>query len=145
MGMYDTLRCKYPLPAEGANDLEYQTKSTPAQGLDEYEIREDGTLWYREYDVEWVKDEEYSFTSSVMARMNLRWEQVEDFTAEIRFYHWNKGRIEFSAYFVKGQLKHLELIEDRRMKDVPVQPGAADAASERGHGCPAKRDVRPVG
>lgn len=63
MGMFDTLRCKYPLPVTGASDLVYQTKDTPAQWLDYYEIREDGTLWHEAYDTEdqspqglWLKD-----------------------------------------------------------------------------------------
>lgn len=39
MGMFDDLRCHYPLPREGANALAYQTKDTPAQWMDLYEIR----------------------------------------------------------------------------------------------------------
>lgn len=50
MGMFDYLRCKYPLPIDGTQHLLYQTKSTPAQFLDHYEIREDGSLWHQEYD-----------------------------------------------------------------------------------------------
>jgi hypothetical protein len=30
MGMFDTLRCRYPLPDGFTGDLEYQTKDTPA-------------------------------------------------------------------------------------------------------------------
>ena len=45
MGMFDDIKCKYPLPLDGANALDYQTKDTDAQNLDNYEIREDGTLW----------------------------------------------------------------------------------------------------
>lgn len=52
MGMFDDIKCKYPLPLNGANDLVYQTKDTPAQFLDKYEIREDGTLWHENYDIE---------------------------------------------------------------------------------------------
>jgi hypothetical protein len=52
MGMFDHLKCKYPLPDAGDNDLEYQTKDTPAQFLDNYEIRADGSLWHLDYDIE---------------------------------------------------------------------------------------------
>ena len=50
MGMFDYLRCSYQLPVEGANARNYQTKDTPAQLLDKYEIREDGTLWHQPVD-----------------------------------------------------------------------------------------------
>lgn len=52
MGMFDYLQCKYPLPNAGDNDLEYQTKDTPAQFLDRYEIRVDGSLRHLDYDIE---------------------------------------------------------------------------------------------
>ena len=34
MGMFDDIKCKYPLPVEGANALDYQTKDTDAQQPD---------------------------------------------------------------------------------------------------------------
>ncbi len=117
MGMFDNLICKYPLPVDGANDLVYQTKDTDAQFLDDYEIREDGTLWHQEYDIEDKSDknaEGIFRLAGCLTRINERWEQ--DFlTREIRFYTniGEKGWIEFSAYFVKGQLKELNLIEHK--------------------------------
>ncbi len=93
MGMYDYIHCKYPLPIEGANELEYQTKDTDEQYLDHYEIREDGTLWLQINRDEWKQDL---------------------FCGEICFYtnHENGKWIEFSAYFVDGILKHLQVISD---------------------------------
>jgi len=52
MGMFDYVRCHYQLPVEGANALDYQTKFAGFPNLDQYEIREDGTVWVEEYDVE---------------------------------------------------------------------------------------------
>ncbi|MFZ9812193.1 MAG: hypothetical protein ACO3DD_03800, partial [Burkholderiaceae bacterium] len=52
MGMFDYLKCKYPLPGVGDNDLQYQTKDTPAQMIDHYEIRAAGSLWHLNYDIE---------------------------------------------------------------------------------------------
>jgi hypothetical protein len=52
MGMFDDLRCEYPLPAEGANALSYQTKDTPAQWMELYIIGADGRLMHEEYDTE---------------------------------------------------------------------------------------------
>ena len=45
MGMFDNLICKYKLPTDRdlSNEV-FQTKNTPAQWTDLYEIREDGTL-----------------------------------------------------------------------------------------------------
>ena len=52
MGMYDDIICKYPLPlpedTKGYISNGFQTKDLDC-GLDCYEIREDGTLWLREY------------------------------------------------------------------------------------------------
>jgi hypothetical protein len=45
MGMYDVVRCRYPLPVSGANARVYQTKSFNCPAMDTYEIRDDGTLW----------------------------------------------------------------------------------------------------
>jgi hypothetical protein len=105
MGLFDTIRYK---------NHEYQTKDTPKQCLDNYEIRGDGTLWTEDYDSKCVSDSEH-ILGGYMHCFNHRWVQVENFTGEIRFYRnldkECKNWEEFSAYFVKGQLKHLENIE----------------------------------
>ena len=122
MGMFDEIRCLYPLPLEGANARVYQTKDTPAQFTDLYEIREDGTLWHEEYDLEDQSDpnaEGIARIFGMCARVNERWEPV-DLTGEIRFYDFIRetldradGWIEWSAYFTKGKLVALNLIENR--------------------------------
>lgn len=115
MGMFDYLRCKYPLPREGANDLVYQTKDLDC-AMDDYEIREDGTLWQEDYDIEDHSDptkEGWKGLVGCMTRVNPRWVQVPGFTREIRFYDYQDTRwIEWSAYFVKGALKELHLLRD---------------------------------
>lgn len=126
MGLFDCLKCKYPLPLPGANDREYQTKDTPSQFMDQYEIREDGTLWWENYDTEdrseltlWkaahpgeeppaeIRDGLSAFIGC-MSKVNKRWEQVPPFTGEIRF---GNGRTRWSSYFVDGKLKEIHLIE----------------------------------
>ena len=111
MGMFDEIQCKMPLPAEiGADHREhwFQTKSLDCC-LEYYEIREDGTLWKRHHASE-------AITASV------NWVPCDEFTGEIVFYTQlssigqNKfgkhtGWIEFSSYFIKGKLKHFELLE----------------------------------
>jgi hypothetical protein len=121
MGMFDYLRCKYPLPVAGANALEFQTKDTDSQYLDWYEISEDGWLLHEDYDIEDKSDKSapegsLSRLQGCMSQVNKRWEKCENFTGEVAFYTsvGKNGWVEFSAYFVKGQLKHLETIEHRQ-------------------------------
>ncbi|MBX7229846.1 MAG: hypothetical protein K1X48_09600 [Burkholderiaceae bacterium] len=90
MGMFDYVKCHYPLPVKGAEDLIYQTKDTPSQWLDMYEIRADGTLWHED-------------RSAQKKRPGpVKW------TGEIVFY---ADKLEFSAYFVAGKLLHLERLD----------------------------------
>ena len=128
MGMFNYLRCHYPLPGEGTNELEFQSKDTRAQLCDQYEIRADGTLWHQNYDTEDRSDPNAEGLEALLGMctsVNHRWEQ--DFmTGEVSFYtsvgKWpNDQWIEFSAYFVKGQLKQLELIQDERASTPPVR------------------------
>ena len=111
MGMFDYLKCKYPLPDAGDNDLEYQTKDTPAQFLDNYEIRADGSLWHLDYCIEDRSDPNAEGLARLvgrLSRVNERWEPVP-FTGEIRFYCYvdENQCTEFSAYFVNGMLNFL--------------------------------------
>lgn len=152
MGMFDYLRCEYPLdflgPITGGLEFSstlqskiYQTKSTPAQMLDNYVIRADGSLWYENYDVEdkseigeWMaahpnagpdelpqelRDKGWTAYAGCITRINPRWEQVTDFTGEIEFHDtWSDtppiGWVSFSTYFVNGQLKEIHLKEFRK-------------------------------
>ena len=115
MGMFDYIKCGYPLPRDGANDLEYQTKDTDAQWLDNYELRADGTLWHEAYDTEDRSDPKAEGLASLLGcetRVNKRWEQSR-MTGEVVFsaYPGNTytegDEFRFSAYFVHGELKHL--------------------------------------
>jgi len=98
MGTFDYVHCIYPLPVEGANERTYQTKDTPSQFCDSYEIREDGTLWYRKEDQDW---------------------QPEPFTGDIYFYDFadpqlKKGWLEFKGTFCEGRLITLFVESYRR-------------------------------
>jgi hypothetical protein len=115
MGMFDRLTCRYPLPVKGANDLIYATKDTPAQYLDNYEIREDGSLWHQEYDIEDHSDPKAKGIMALagcMTKVARGW-VPELMTGEIVFYHLigDKGWIEFSAYFEAGKIVRLNLLE----------------------------------
>lgn len=101
MGMFDYVRYK---------GKEYQSKTTPNQFMDDYEIRDDGTLWVEEYDSDWVEDNDAPF-GGYITKINKRDRFVFEFIGEIRFYRdidakkdiWE----EYSAYFINGQMKHI--------------------------------------
>lgn len=121
MGVFDYVRCIYPLPVAGANSKEFQTKDTPGQWLDRYEIRADGTLWHEAYDIEDRSDPTAEGLLRIigsMTRINERWEPVA-MTGEIVFY---TDGFTFSAYFVKGMLKHLETLEAPENATSPTPP-----------------------
>jgi hypothetical protein len=124
MGMFDNVKCRYSLPIDTDLSKElFQTKSTPVQWMDLYEIREDGTLWHENYDTEDRSDpNETGFKRFVgcCTRINKRWEFMKDFIGEIQFYTiYNSGKyyIEFSSYFVNGILKELHLITNKELQE----------------------------
>ena len=107
MGMYDELRCKYPLPVKGANDLLYQTKDTPSQFIDLYEIRADGTVWRQNYDIKDRSDPKAEGLERIigcMTRINKALGKSEG------FQRWNPvlyllGRAEHRLDRVLGPLR----------------------------------------
>jgi hypothetical protein len=84
MGLFDNVRCKYPLPDPEAQDLEYQTKSTFAPYLESYIIAQDGRLLKEAYDVreEQAPDCPFGFR---LLRENCRWVQA-DFRGELEIH-----------------------------------------------------------
>lgn len=110
MGMFDYLRCKYPLPVPEAQDVEFQTKDLHCQ-MDNCEIREDGTLWTQDYDFEDRSDPNATGLLALcgsMTRVNIRPIQM-DKTGEVRFYSHPH---EFSAYFENGRLVRLNDVSE---------------------------------
>ena len=105
MGMFDHIRF------EGH---EYQTKDTPNQLLDYYEIK-NSFLYEEQYESRWIDDENVLF-KGYLEKFNENWVKNETFTGEIRFYrHLDKEyKIweEFSAYFVKGKMEKLIKFEN---------------------------------
>lgn len=115
MGMFDYVRCSYPLPVEGANGLEFQTKDTDSQWMDEYEIREDGTLWHQAYETEDQSDptkEGFEAFVGCMTRVNERWER-DNYTGAMSFYtDFKGGWLEFSALFKDGHIQAVVVVSD---------------------------------
>lgn len=119
MGMFDDLRCDYPLPAPNCEGLSFQTKDTPAQYLDLYTITADGELLEEEYetvDRSDPKAEGFMALIGCATRVNKRAVPCL-FTGEICFYTSSGGGwLEFSSYFKAGKLQQVNLLEDTRPK-----------------------------
>ena len=113
MGMFDEVRCHYPLPVAGANALEYQTKFSDFPNLDQYEIREDGTLWVEEYDIEDRSDPNADGLMRIVGcatRVNKR-SVPFDHTGQMEFGTGMRGEwLEFCALFDAGVLKALVVV-----------------------------------
>ena len=93
MGLFDDVRVKYQLPWPEVQDNMWQSKDTPAQYLDLYEIREDGTLWHQAYDERLEENSKYP-----IGRDNKRWEQVK-FTGELEIHEIIQSKASVGMYY----------------------------------------------
>lgn len=119
MGMFDDVICQYPLPIPEAQGFWFQSKCTPAQFLDKYEIRADGTLWHLEYDGR-IEETDKAPLGFWMHRDNERWEQV-DYTGELEIHHyegeaphgtWYSFRFWFRDGVVRDVVGHVQRAGD---------------------------------
>jgi len=83
VGAFDTVRCKYPLPWPEVQDALWQTKDLKCY-QHEYEIRENGSLWYHACDERWEEDPE-ALLGAILVMENHRWEPVK-YDGEIYMY-----------------------------------------------------------
>lgn len=117
MGMFDQVRCRYPLPGVGVLDAEFQTKDTPAQFCEDYEIREDGTLWRQHYEIVDRSDptdpDPLKRAFGSMARENGQWER-EFLSGAMRFYTKEGDEwLEFEALFLNGALQDVIRVTEK--------------------------------
>lgn len=110
MGVFDYLNCKIPLPVPAPRGEGFQTKSFESFA-NNYEIREDGTLWREEYDTVDRSDPNAKGPTRIigmMSRENERWVPYKH-TGTVTFYTSDHGFwIEYQAYFEDGKLLSLE-------------------------------------
>jgi len=105
MGMFDYLRYE---------DKQYQTKDTPQQCIDTYEIR-GNELWWRKVEYEWVEEKDWIF-SGHLNEVSHEWLFCDRFDGVIDFYRedkdnggWEKNAwIEYHALFNNGKMIKLE-------------------------------------
>lgn len=124
---YMTVHCE--LPIAHLRGFKFQTKDTPALFSNDYEIREDGTLWEQLYEIEDHSDpnaEGLDALAGILTRVNHRWEMCRHVDGELSFYHYitpkkyggehqkAKGDyiwVEFVAEFKAGRLvRPIELV-----------------------------------
>lgn len=105
MGMFDYVNF------EGK---QYQTKDTPQQSMDTYEIRGD-ELWWRKVEYEWVEEKDWIF-SGRLNEVSHEWLFCDRFDGVIDFYRedkdnggWEKNAwVEYHALFNNGKMIKLE-------------------------------------
>ena len=122
--MYDNIVCKYPLPlpedTKGYILESFQTKDLDC-GLDCYEIRDDGTLWLRECEREYIEGNPNGKTFSekfgIIKETKVWWTHVKT-TTTIRMYDYNNYNdgpydywVEFEIVFIDGVIDKIKLIK----------------------------------
>lgn len=132
MGMYDHVTCEVSLPGNYLNqNTVFQSKTTPTQMLDDYNIDTQGYLLKYKYDIiparlyaEWKRWKALNPTGKfdgydedrgveTMMSINHRWEKT-DFTGVINFYVYKdceRAYTEFSADFVNGVTDKINLVK----------------------------------
>jgi len=130
MGLYDDIKCKYPLLkpdnlTDELKDLDFNSLSFQTKDLDNclslFEIREDGTLWQENYETEYVPGDKNGKTFSEQfgcIKILKRWWEERKDTVTINFYEYiqkdnykNDYEIEYVTVFVHGKLISLELLK----------------------------------
>jgi hypothetical protein len=115
MGMFDDIRCEYPLPLpENQGELTernwrangFQTKSFNNL-MDAYCIREDGGLWLQTYGWETTR-------KGRVRQKPGDWQPMSSYTGTVRFHDFICGSkfdywVEWAATFVSGRVIELKL------------------------------------
>src|ERR1035437_10220912 len=114
MGMFDDVKCLYPLP-DGAPIDGYQTKDTDAQYLEKYVIAEDGRLLHSVVHYEDRSDKtappgSFRGVAGIMTPVHDRWEEIP-FHGALNFGHYavdTKVSWDFTALYDRGKLPKME-------------------------------------
>jgi hypothetical protein len=127
MGMFDSIQCNYPLPLplevidilSDPYDQEFQTKDLENL-LDLYYLNEDGTLYWRKQQYEWVDDDNVF----LKGYMDVVGEEIvpTNFHGVLNFYCYetvhedessDKAKdisIDYLAKFTNGKLENIEVL-----------------------------------
>lgn len=136
MGMFDYIKCEYPLHSlpqrlvdQWEGDVTFQTKDTPDQYMSLYKIDADGKLWYEERETEWVdavdpESESFSDRIGHLKTISTSWKQI-DFHGAISFYEsynhenykseYNAGDGKEWQRYESGWVEYKALFKDGQM------------------------------
>lgn len=107
MGMYDAIRCDYPLPDPELQDAEFQTKDL-GQTLSRYRITADGRLCLSREVVD-IFDEGHRAPH----REEPRSMEDKRYHGDINFYTYvGEQRVEYHARFTHGVIEWIRRITD---------------------------------
>lgn len=111
MGLFDDLKCEYPLPDSNMQDHAFQTKSLDNR-LDQYRITKDGRLMVAEYRLDPIPESERKHFLDCTHRVELG-ERDTQYHGDIVFYAFedrydNSDMIEYQARFTDGQLQWIK-------------------------------------
>jgi len=124
MGMFDDVKCYYPTPWPDSQTRQWRSKDTPAQCLDQYEIRADGTLWHEEYESRFEKNEEAPLGFYIHCD-NRRWVQMSEFTGSLEIYDADYTII---FWFRDGHIRDVVYYNgtgpDKTRQDMTLRDGA---------------------
>jgi hypothetical protein len=121
---------------------QYQTKDTPCQLMDNYEIRDDGTLWHEEYDTEWIDVPDLNLFGGRLDQSNLRWTRCNAFDGVIRFSREDEARggwknnawIEYEALFMDGCMIKLQQTRGQEPLTAWYKQGVVDLQQRKNDG-----------
>lgn len=128
MGMFDYVDVQYPVPMPkdpkgytGTPSFGYQTKDLE-NCLTTYQIRKDGTVWWKQVKSKYVAGNENS--DSIFGRIgrmepiSSKWVRAENLPKSIRVYDYNESEkgdydyyVEYEISFSKGKVKKVKLIK----------------------------------
>lgn len=122
MGMFDTLKCEYPLPGNPPRVDDFQTKCLDCV-LDRYTITVDGRLIHHQVKLEEVKEEDRQFYGDERWEKNkmlqlcgcLKAVPIGDVEVchdgELIFYDYvDEKSFRYKAVFSQGKLQGIEMI-----------------------------------
>ena len=118
MGLYDTVRSRFPLPHH--QDAEYQTKDIEhlvggVSGLggtmSEYHITPVGGLRVRVHERVWHDDPDW-FAGGYLKSVNDWWEDIPDVHGDIPIYTRDGDeRVEFRVRFTNGEVSQVKEVD----------------------------------
>jgi hypothetical protein len=123
MGMFDYIKCEYPLPDIELQNEMFQTKDTPDQFLSLYTITKDGRLIYHSYSEEEVPEDERELCKGKPPEQRTDFDKFcgcirrvdtgtvdVNYNGNLRFYTFignAKNWYEYNAVFVNGTAQNI--------------------------------------